>query len=75
MATQILEGTIAEIQQQIRILNLKPERRGRLVLDETPENNRESESTLYGVRLFPVTDPNHTMTTEQLLELIDNMEE
>ena len=69
MATQILEGTLAEVQQQINKLHLKPEKRVRVILEED-DAEQEEETNRYGVRLFPRTDFTQVLTTEMISDLL-----
>ncbi len=78
MAAQILEGTLAEVQQQISTLRLKPERRVRLVVEDNLEVPDKQDCTVEevkrvknGVRLFPRSDANQILTPERIAELLD----
>ena len=73
MATQILKGTFAEVQQQLSKLHFKPEKRVRVILEDN-EVPTETKRTKNGVRLFPRTDFTQVLTTEMISDLLDQAE-
>ena len=72
MATQILEGTFTEVMQKMNSLHIKPEKHVCLIWEEEAE---QEQPDLKGIRLFPVTDPGRTITTEEVLEIISRIED
>ncbi len=70
MEAQILEGTLAEVQQQLRHLPYAPERRLRVIVEAVaPE--AEAKRTRNGITLLPVGDRKRVLTTEYVKELLE----
>jgi hypothetical protein len=71
METQVLEGTLSEVQQQLNDLPCAPETRVRVTIEpvEQPAPTRRIRN---GIRLVPVKDPNFVLTTEFVKELQDS---
>jgi TRAP-type C4-dicarboxylate transport system substrate-binding protein len=70
METQVLEGTLAEIQRQLERLPEDAERRFRVTLEEAPEE-MTGKRKLNGITLVPVKDPTREVTTAMIKDLLE----
>jgi hypothetical protein len=71
MQSEVLEGTLSEIQQQLSELPYAPEARVRVTV-VAAEPPPAIASTRNGIRLVPVKDPNHVLTTDFVKELLES---
>lgn len=70
METQVLEGTMSEIQRKLGELPYAPETRVRVIIEEA-EPNTTAKRMRNGIMLLPVKDPGHVLTTEFVKELLE----
>lgn len=78
METQVIEGTLAEVQQRLSALPVKPEERLRVVVSE-PETRHTPEEALFadagrrnGLILVPTKSPKRPVTLELVTELSED---
>ena len=70
METQFLEGTLAEIHQQLERLPYAPEKRVRVTVEDV-EPQTAARQKRNGITLVPVKHPDRVLTTEFVKELLD----
>jgi hypothetical protein len=68
METQVLEGSLAEIQQQLSGLPYAAETRLRVTVEEAEPRTRRTRN---GITLVPVKVPGRVLTTEFVKELLE----
>ena len=71
METQVLEGTLTEIQRQLSDLPCAPETRVRVTIEEAGPR-AATKHVRNGITLVPVKDPNRVLTTEFVKELLES---
>ena len=78
METQVIEGTLAEVQQRLSALPLKPDTRLRVIVSE-PEKLNAPEEALFadaqrrnGLILVPTKSPERPVTVELVKELMED---
>ena len=71
METQVLEGTLSQIQRQLNDLPCAPDTRVRVTIEEANPQTA-AELTRNGIRLVPVKDPSRVLTTEFVKELLES---
>jgi len=71
METQVLEGTLTEIQRQLSDLPCAPETRVRVTIEEAGPR-AATKRVRNGITLVPVKDPNRALTTEFVKELLES---
>jgi hypothetical protein len=71
METQVLEGTLSEVQRQLSDLPYAPETRVRVTIEEAGPK-AATRRTRNGITLVPVKDPSKVLTTEFVKELLES---